>query len=686
MKFIRKAKRTTKSSPNKSHIPFRLNVLFFVVFLLFAALVAQLANLQIDNGKKYLNEVDSGTTTTETGSVQRGQIYDSTGKLLAGTKANRAITYTKPYSVTTSTMYNVANRLAKYVTVSTSSLTTAAKVEYYLANSSNLTKVENALKKQYSGFDNFSTSKQYSLESDYVIKNNLASNLTSQQKSAAMMFYKMSSAYSLSTVYLKSNGVTDAEMTNVAENLSSLAGVKIGSSWSRSYPNGSSVSDLTGSISSGLPSDTVNTYLAMGYSSNDNVGVSGVESQYENVLKGTNSITKVITSNGEITKEIKQYGGSNGDNVQLTVNGTLQTKVQSLIKSSLSSVSSSNPYVAGAYAIVMDPNTGAILAMGGASRNISTGKISDNILGVINNSFVMGSVVKPATVMGAMLDGVITPTSSTLTDQPIKLAGTAAKTSWFNTSGNANMSLTASDALMVSSNSYMMQLAMKEGHFNYSSGKALTMSNSVFSTLRTYFNMFGLGVKTGVDLSGESSGYQGSSSQANIGKALDLSFGNYDAYTVLQLGQYVSTVANGGYRLTPHILQSIRGTNADGSLGAVKYEYTPRVLNTIPATSAQWDVVHNGMWKVVHGTSSYRTGGTLSTVSPAVAAKTGTAQTFYNNNQTYTLSAVTYAPYKNPKVIVAIAFPGMSNESDKTSQQDVIQIYKWYWKYVNGQS
>lgn len=686
MKFIRKVKRATSTSTNKSHIPFRLNFLFLVVFLLFMALIAQLVNLQIIKGNKYASEVDSETTTTETGSVQRGQIYDSTGRLIAGTKANRAITYTKPYSVTTSQMLKVANRLSKYISVSTSSLTTTQKITYYLAKSSNLSKVTSALKKTHSNFSSLSTTAQYTLEVSYVKKHHLVSDFTKRQKEAAVMFYKMNSAYSLSTIYLKSSKVSDTEMALVAENLSSLSGVKIGSSWSRSYPVGKSFSNLTGSISSGLPSDSVNTYLAMGYQSNDNVGTSGVESKYENVLKGSNSLTEIVTSNGEVKKEIKQYGGSNGDSIQLTINSKLQSKAQSLMQSSLSSVSSGNPYVAGMYAVVMNPNTGSILAMVGASRNISTGKITANPLGVMNQSFVMGSVVKGATVMGGLLSGAITTTNNTLTDKPIKLAGTATKSSWFNSSGNVNLSLTASDALMVSSNSYMMQLAMKEGNFTYRSGAALTMSNSVFSKLRSYFNMFGLGVKTGVDLSGESSGYQGSSSQANIGKALDLSFGNYDAYTVLQLGQYISTVANGGYRIAPHILKSIRSTTSSGSLGRVKYEYTPKVLNTVPATSAMWNIVHYGMWKVVHGSSSYKTGGTLSSISPAVAAKTGTAQTYYNNNETYTLSAVTYAPYKHPKVVIAIALPGMSSESNKTAQQAVIQIYKWYWKYVNGNS
>ncbi|TAR55428.1 hypothetical protein BV232_00865, partial [Lactiplantibacillus plantarum] len=104
-----------------------------------------------------------------------------------------------------------------------------------------------------------------------------------------------------------------------------------------------------------------------------------------------------------------------------------QKKVQSIIMSEAKTVGSSNAYSPGAYAVVMNPSTGAIYALAGASRNLSTGKVTENALGTINQSFVMGSVVKGATVMGALQDGVITPTNSTLTDTPIKLAGTATK-------------------------------------------------------------------------------------------------------------------------------------------------------------------------------------------------------------------------------------------------------------------
>lgn len=677
MKLFKKA--SDNRDPNKSHIPFRLNFLFFVVFLLFAALIGQLAYLQVDYGQKFATAVNSANNTTATASVQRGSVYDSTGRVLVGNKSHQAIQYTKGLNVASSKMYTIATKLGQYLTISTSSLTDRNKADYYLSNKSNLKAVAKKVK------TSTDSDVLYDREVTYTEKN-LIQNMTSADKNAAAIFAKMSAAYSLSTVNIKSTGVSSTELAEIGEHQSEMPGIKVGTSWTRSYPNGTSITSVLGTVTTekqGLPSDNIKTLLAEGYSRDDSVGQSQLEKQYENVLKGTKSQTEVKTQDGVIQKEVKKYGGQKGDNLSLTINAKFQKAVQSIMMSETKSVGANNPYLPGAYAVVMNPSTGAIYALAGASRNISTGKVTENALGTINQTFVMGSVVKGATVMGALQSGVITPTNNTLTDMPIKLAGTASKTSWFNKTGSANLSLGASEAMEVSSNSYMMQLAMKEGSYSYASGKALTMSTSVFSKLRGYFNEFGLGVKTGVDLPGESTGYEGSSSQTNIGKALDLSFGNYDAYTTIQVAQYISTMANGGRRIAPHIVSAVTGTNADGTQGKVKTNVTSRVLNTVDVPSSYFDIVQKGYYLVVHGTSTYKTGGALSSLSPAVAAKSGTAETYHGSTATETLSLATYAPYNNPKVAIAIVFPGM-NSSGGTANTDTAKlIYKQFWKYYS---
>ncbi|TLQ20619.1 penicillin-binding protein 2 [Lentilactobacillus parafarraginis] len=673
-------KRTKKNEKSKAaSLPFRINIIFIVVGVLFIALLTQLAYLQVMYGSKFKAEVNRSDTSIVNGDVQRGMIYDSTGHVLVGNSAHQAIIYTKGVNALSSDLYQVANELSKYVTVPKGSLTKRQLADYYLADSKNLTAVE----RQIPGIKNLSEDAAYYKALDYVEKMP-TTRFSTATKNAATIFAKMSGAYQLSTVNIKDSNVSQKEVAQVGEHLSDMPGVNLGTSWSRNYPNGKAIQGLAGTVSnekSGLPSDRVNELLAQGYSRNDSVGQSYLERQYEPVLRGTKSQTQVILNNdNEIKKEVKKYGGQKGDNLQLTINARFQKKLQSLVRSAEQGAGGNST---GTYAVVMNPNNGAIVGMAGVDRNPKTSKLTNNVLGTINSSIVMGSVVKGAMVSGALMDGVITPTNSTLTDQPITTGGVK-KSSWFNHNGGSNVSVDASGALEISSNSYMMQLAMKEARFKYVEGGALTMNPSIFSKLRGYFNQFGLGVDTGIDIPGESTGLKGASGRAHIGSALDESFGNYDAYTTMQVAQYMSTIANGGYRIAPHVVESIRGTQKDGQLGAIKATVMPKVLNHIDMTSAQRAVVKRGLYDVVHGTNTYKTGGELDTIKPEISAKTGTAQTFYNGNETVTLSLASFAPSSDPQVVVALAMPNLGVNAESNNMQLAKQIYSAYWKIVQS--
>ena len=669
---------------NKSIIPFRLNLLFFLVFMLFVALIIQMAHLQIMQGKRFAAEAANNSTKVETRNVQRGMIFDSTGKVLVGNDSSRAITYTKPLNVTDAQMYQVANELGKFLSVGTNTLSSAQKAEYYLANPKNNARIV----KKISGADTMAGGKLTKAEQDYVRRHHLGQNLSAAQQNAAVIFNKMNGALSLSTVYIKTKDVSDKEMALVGAHMAQLPGIQVGTSWSRNYPNGDSIKSIVGTVTTqkqGLPENQVNELLAEGYARNDSVGSSYLESEYENVLKGTKKTIKVETQNNKVKKEVKEYGGQNGSDLQLTINAKFQNDLQGILQKQLNGVVGGNPYSQGAYAVVMNPNTGAVIGIAGVHRDPKTGKQTSDALGTINQAFTMGSVVKPAMVMGGLQSGVITPENNVIVDTPIILQGIARIASWFDENGKTlTMSLTAQQALEVSSNDYMVKLVMKMGGFKYAPGKKLEMPVSIFSRLRNNFAQYGLGVKTGIDIPGETAGMKGPSGKKNIGNALYMGFGQYDTYTTMQLAQYTSTIANGGYRLRPHIVSSIRRPTSKGRLGAIQYKFSPQVLNVIQASPAQWNVVHEGMWDVVHGSSPYITGEQLKDIKPAVAAKGGQAQTVTDGHETYTYSVASYAPYKNPQVVVIVVFPGISSSSItfETEMNATKDIYNAYWKDV----
>ncbi|AEV95368.1 peptidoglycan D,D-transpeptidase FtsI family protein [Pediococcus claussenii] len=675
-------KNSNNNFKRKKELPFRLNLIFFTVFALLLLLVGQLGYLQILYGSKFQAEVDRTDNTVETDNVQRGMIYDSTGKVLVGNEAHQAVLYTKNVGTMPADMYRTANNLGKYLKADDMELSKQNIATYLLADTDTLEKYENRVKDH----NELSSKALLNAATDLVIKDD--SKISNAQMNSARIFTIMNGAYQLSTTYIKDDGVTSTELSQIGEHLSDLPGVKIGTSWSRSYPAGDGVKALTGTVSnskSGLPSDQLNTLLAEGYARNDSVGQSYLEQQYEPVLRGSKSQTALeLSGSGKIIKRVKQYAGKKGDNLILTINEKFQSKVQQIMHDASQSAGGEST---GGYAVVMNPNTGKIIALAGVNRNPSTGKITTNPLGTINEPIVMGSVIKGAMVSGALMDGVITPQNNTLTDEPIRLAGTGAKSSWFNPTGSADMSVNAASALQVSSNSYMMQLAMKEGGFTYAPGKGLaSMNPDVFNKMRGYFQQFGLGTDTGVDIPGESSGLIGPSGMANIGKALDLSFGNYDAYTTIQIAQYMSTIANGGYRIAPRIVSQIRSSDKDGKLGPVQSSTSPQIMNYVKETDAQRALVKQGLYDVVHGNNQYKTGGPLAGISPGISAKTGTAQTVTNGHQTVTLSLASFAPSNDPQVVVALALPGLGLDAESNNMDAAKEIYKAYWDTVQSKS
>lgn len=672
----RRQRRRVKSST----LPIRLHVLLWISGILMVMLGARLFYMQILQGSYYKSAVRNSNTYTRTTNVQRGLIFDSTGSALVTNQAHKAVTYTKSSGTSSSDVYKLANRLSKYLTVDTDNLSTADQEAYYLANTKNY----QAVLKKIKTSDADSSTEQYEKALRYLEKHPSVYKLTASQKNSAQLYTTMNSSYTMSTTYLKKSGVTSKKIAEIGEHLSQLPGIKLSTAWTRKYAD-DDITSLTGSVSTnGLPSDQLKTLLAQGYSRNDSVGTSLLEKQYQSALAGIKGTTKITTNGNKVTKEKATYAGQRGSSLVLTINYNFQKKVQQILSDNYSSAG--NTYSTGVYAVVMNPNTGAVYAMAGIDRDPSTGKETVDETGAITQAMTMGSVVKGATLIAGFLEGVITPSNNTLTDMPIKLAGTSAKTSWFNKTGSANQSLTAAQALQVSSNSYMMQIAMKIGGFTYRSGAHLALKSNIFSKLRYYYNMVGLGTKTGIDLPGEVSGYEGSSTSSDQGKALDLSYGNYDEYTVMQLAQYMSTIANGGKKMKPYLVKQIRQTTSTGSLGKVEYTAHPTVQSTLPVTKSELNIIKRGLYLVTHGTDSNTTAKSLGSETPSISGKTGTAETYYNGNSTTTLSFAGYAPSDNPQVVVALAINGATDDDSGANITMAKEIFSAYWSIVKNNS
>ena len=652
-------KRKNRPIKKKSHIPFRLNLLFFIVFFSFMALIGRLAYVQLVKGDDFIALVKRTETSTAKKAVPRGSIYDSKGKVLVGNKPKLAVNYTRSSDATTKSMLETAKKLTEFITVDTSKLRDRDLKDYWFAtHPDEASKLLTAEEKKKASKEGLSNSKTYEMQLEHITDDQI--NYSDSEKQAIAIFTKMNSAYALSTVTIKNDSVTEQEVARISERLGELKGIDIDSDWDREYPMGDMLKTILGSVSSettGLPSDRVRSLLTQGYSLNDRVGTSYLEEQYESVLSGTKTVVQSQTNNrGEVVNHEERYGGKAGSN--LVIEDIVTKAVEGLSDATADRV----------YVVAMNPKSGDILGITGKKKKYNesyqvTG-IEDDALGAINGAFGMGSAVKAATVISGYMDGVITREDNTIVDEPIEFEASEPKSSVFNRNGS--IPLTDLDAIERSSNVYMIKLAMRMGgQYEYKKGGKLNINLNVFDKLREYYAQFGLGVRTGIDLPNEGKGYNGGTGAAF--SALDFAFGQFDLYTPLQLAQYMATIANGGTRIAPRLVKEIHTTGKDGGIGDLETVVPTKIMNSLQVEAGLIDHIKEGLYRVTHGangTSAY----TFRNYTPSVSGKTGTVEAFYGGplpqfkqKEVENSTFASYAPSDNPEIVVSVVAPYFSN-------------------------
>ncbi|GIN20188.1 peptidoglycan D,D-transpeptidase FtsI family protein [Siminovitchia fordii] len=664
----------------KNATAFRMNFLFFIIFLIFCLLVIRLGYLQIAHGKQFNNEINSSKAVVVKKPAPRGLIYDRKHRLLVGNKGIKAITYFRWNNSTPDSMLDLAEELTKYIDVDIDNLKKRDLEDYIIAKyPDKINKRLDAKEQELQGGE------LYQAQMKKVSGKDIAF-LSRKEKMVAILYKKMNSAPEFTTVMLKNNHVTDEEVAKVSEHLQELPGIDVTMDWERDYKEGTMLKSVFGSVTSektGLPSDQKELLLAKGYALDDRVGKSYLERGYEGILKGRKEQYELIINKGELTKSILKTEGKKGDNLVLTIDIDFQKKLDEIATDAL--IQQKGKLADRLYISAMNPQNGEILGMTGKRINMETGEIEDDTLGVFNTQYTMGSSIKAASVLAGYMDEVISLEDNVMIDKPLKFAETKSKSSWFNRNGS--MALNDITALEVSSNSYMMQLAMRMGgKYHYTPGESLKMnSEAVFRKLRYYYSQFGLGVPTGIDIPGETAGLKGV--ENNPGLALDLSFGQFDTYTTLQLNQYISTIANGGNRMAPRIVKEIRGSNEQGELGELKKDFTPKVLNHIEIEDKYINRIKTGLYNVVHGDHQYATGKKLANSPYDISGKTGTAQAFYsgpiesaNMMAVWNLTFVGYAPSENPQIAISVALPFMDTDKEDAILDIPKKVFEAYFE------
>lgn len=627
----------------------RIFIFGIIICLIFAVVSVRLVFLQIRNQEDYAAKLENYSSQKQTDSTARGEMVDRNGKVIAKTVSSHNIVYFPPKDTTSEEQWKLAQTFAKDFKVDHKGMTNSDYQDLYMF----LHKDEKGNKD--SGQNLLSEQEKKTLtaeEQEKKIRSRITMKMVDEladddTKDAFSVYLSMRKLPNNQNKVILEDVDSDS-VAKLMENKDKYRGFDVNlGSWKREYPYKDTLRDVLGSITTskqGVPSELRSYYEAMGYSLTDRVGQSGLEKQYEDLLSGTPRVSEIPYDSDGTAIMNETSSGKNGYDLHLTIDVELQKKVDDILEDTLKKYAGTagREKFKKAIVVLMNPQTGEIYAMSGKYLD-EDGKIQNYSSGAYLDAFASGSVVKGATVY-MMLDQGIQTRYSTEQDEQMKIAGTPFKRS-FNTYGTVN----SIRALAVSSNVYMFKSVIKLAGGNYVYNQPLGITNEMaqetFKLMRNYYSMFGLGTKTGLDVPNEAQGFTGNT--MNPGLLLDYSIGQYDNYTPIQLVQYAATIANGGKKVQPKLVNTATEVNTDYTV----YENKTQVLSALPGSKEDLETIQMGFREVVAGEHAIDP---IKSLDVQVAAKTGTAEVGNYTNA----SLVGYAPYdKEAKVAFACSVP-----------------------------
>lgn len=429
-----------------------------------------------------------------------------------------------------------------------------------------------------------------------------------------------------------------------------LPGIGVVSETWRSYPGGDLASHLLGLVgedeSSSVPS-----------------GKYGLERSYESVLSrppsGTSNVFASLFSGfGSVFANASPDEGD----VVTGIEPAVETYLQKLLSDTVSTWHSDE--IGG---IVMDPNTGQIVAMASLPTFDPNDTSGVKDIGVLTDPMVqhvyeLGSIMKPLTMATALDTGAVS-VDTTYNDTGCM---TLDKKKICNYDGRARGVIPMQQILSQSLNVGAATIALKVGK----------------DGMNAYFNNFGLATTTGIDLPGEARGITGN---LKAGKDIDVataSYGQGIAVTPVNMARALSILANGGYVVTPHVAAEI-----DYSDGRVVPVSPPRSAPVLKLETV--NAVRQMLIKVVDGTMA-PAHADMNFDHYSVAAKTGTAEIADHVNggyykDRYLHSFFGFFPATSPRFLVFLyqIYPKGAQYASETLTDPFAQMAKFLMNYYN---
>ena len=643
----------------------RMRVLVAAACILMLLYGLRLIFLQLVNGDDFKSQATNTTDYKFTVTAARGDIVDSRGERIATSVTGYNVVLNK-LLMGDEDLDGMLQKIVELLHANGESWNDTLLISqpdaagnYTFTAEEGSTKDQKALAamKDNLGLQQYATANDVmeKLVEDY----DLASYPLSWQRTLGGIHYEMQlQAFSNVNNFIMAENVSEATVATIKEHSLSLPGVEIVETSTRSYEQSTVLPHVLGRVGkitaekwkvTDENGQTTYPLREKGYNMNDIIGISGLESAYEDELRGKDGVETITrNSDGVIVDTALTTVPEPGHTVQLTIDSRFQKAVDKALAENIDMINrvyntGSMKAAAGA-AVVLDVKDGSVLAASNYpsfDQNLYATQYSeysaDESLPLFNRAlqglYTPGSTFKPAVAVAALDSGLINQYSTVFCNGVYTFyKGYSPRCTRHGHSGNIDV-ITA--------------IKWSCNVFFYDVGRRLT--SDVYDA---YAYKMGLGTRTGVEVN-EATGRLTTKNDSNYTASLDIQAAIGQGNTVVtpvQLATYAGTLANRGVRYRTHFVKAI----LDSNTGEVLQETQPEVMDVIEDKGETFDLIQQGMIGVSQTISA------LANYPYTIACKTGTPQRsegYYSGSsyRHYTNTMmIAYGPTEDAQIAIGI--------------------------------
>lgn len=445
--------------------------------------------------------------------------------------------------------------------------------------------------------------------------------------------------------------LSSEELARFAARQYALPGVSVRAMLVREYPLGATAGHLLGYLGRisladreamlDWPDDDQANYRGT-----DEIGKRGLERSYERELHGTAGYLRMETSaRGLTTRELERVPAQGGRSLELTIDMRLQQLIERLYGERRGALVALQPQTGEVLAMASMPTFDPNLFVGGIDseswRSLNESIDRPLLNRALNGTYPPGSTYKPFMALLALSSGKRGP-KTIISDPGYWMLGEHK----FRSHGDTALGpINLHTSIVQSSNVYYYSLAYELG----------------IDAIHAFMEPFGFGQRTGIDLEGESRGvlpskewkaqfFGGKRGQWYPGDTVSLGIGQgFNSFTVLQLATATSSIANGGYRVTPHLVRSDNGSPPSPVDLALKPQHLAWVKQ------AMVDVTREGTSRAAFAGAPYLSAGKTGTAQAVTISQTEkyNAAKMEERQRDHSLY-IAFAPADNPRIALAV--------------------------------